>query len=191
MIALVIGMMVANVFQPGAGINANPAALDAGRTAVYAQKAEGLSTVDFLLNVIPHSFVGAFTERDLLQVLFVAVLAGLALARMGTGAQPVMDLLQRISQVFFGIVHIVTRVAPIAAFGAMAFTLGKYGMGSLLSPGKLMACVYLTCAVFIFGLLGLVARLHGFSLWKILRYIREELLIVVGTSGNRRTAGPV
>ena len=183
-IALVIGMVVANVFQPGAGINANPAALDAGRTAGYAQKASALSTVDFLLNVIPHSFVGAFTEGDLLQVLFVAILAGLALARMGAGAQPVMDLLQRISQVFFGIVHIVTRVAPIAAFGAMAFTIGKYGMGSLLSLGKLMACLYLTCAVFVFGLLGLVARLHGFSLWKILRYIREELLIVVGTSSS-------
>lgn len=183
-LALVIGMVVANVFQPGAGINASPAALDAGRTAVYAQKAEALSTVDFLLNIIPHSFVGAFTEGDLLQVLFVAILSGLALAGMGEGGQPVMELLHRIAQVFFGIVHIVTRAAPVAAFGAMAFTIGKYGMGSLLSLGKLMACVYLTCGVFIFGLLALVARLHGFSLWKILRYIREELLIVVGTSSS-------
>ncbi len=183
-IALLLGMVVANVFQPGAGIHADPAALETSRTAGFAQKAQALSTVDFLMNIIPHSFVSAFTEGDLLQVLFISILSGLALASMGARAQPVIDLLQSISQVFFGIVHLVTRVAPLAAFGAMAYTIGKYGLGSLLSLGKLMACVYLTCAVFIFGLLALVARLHGFSLWKILRYIREELLIVVGTSSS-------
>ncbi|MES2709041.1 MAG: dicarboxylate/amino acid:cation symporter [Verrucomicrobiota bacterium] len=183
-IALVIGMVVANIFQPGAGIHPAQTATDAAGTAVYAKKAEALSTVDFLQNIIPDTFVGAFTGGDLLQVLFIAILSGLAMARMGAKAQPVMDLLGQISKVFFGIVHIVTRAAPIAAFGAMAFTIGKYGFGSMVSLGKLMACVYLTCAVFIFGLLGLVARLHGFSLWKVLRYIKEELLIVVGTSSS-------
>lgn len=180
-VALVIGLVVANVFQPGAGIHANPENLNAG---AYANRAEGLTTVGFLMNIIPLTFVSAFTEGDLLQVLLISLLSGLALARMGRRAQPVMDLLGQVSQMFFGIVHMVTRVAPIAAFGAMAYTIGKYGTGSLLSLGKLMACVYLTCAVFIFGLLGLVARLHGFSLWKILRYIKEELLIVVGTSSS-------
>ncbi|RYD24858.1 MAG: cation:dicarboxylase symporter family transporter, partial [Verrucomicrobiaceae bacterium] len=185
-VALVIGMIVANVFQPGAGLHppGSAVAAAASGTADIAKKAEALSTVGFFKNIIPDTFVSAFTSGDLLQVLFVALLAGLALARMGEAGQPVMDLLGRISKLFFGIVHMVTKAAPAAAFGAMAYTIGKFGFGSMVSLGKLMACVYLTCAVFIFGLLGLVARLHGFSLWKVLRYIREELLLVVGTSSS-------
>ncbi|MEO7599206.1 MAG: cation:dicarboxylase symporter family transporter, partial [Opitutus sp.] len=174
-VALAIGLIVANVFQPGAGFHANAATLDAKAVATYTTAAQSLSTVEFLLNIIPKTFVGAFVEGEILQVLLLAVLFGLALGRLGEHARPVMNLLNEIARVFFGIVSIVTRAAPIAAFGAMAFTIGAFGLSSLARLASLMACVYLTCAVFVFGGLGLTARLCGFSLWKILKLIREEL----------------
>lgn len=183
-LALIIGLVVAREFEPGHGIHANATTLDASSVSQYTTAAKQQSTVDFLLHVIPHTFVSAFSEGEILQVLFIAILAGIALAQMGTKAAPVMDLMHSVSKMFFGIVGMVTKAAPIAAFGAMAFTIGKYGVGTLLSLGKLMACVYLTCALFIFVVLGLIARLHGFSLIKVLKYIKEELLIVLGTSSS-------
>ncbi len=183
-LALVIGLVVANVFQPGAGVHATAASLDAAAVASYAHAAQGLSTVDWLLNLIPATFVGAFVGGDILQVLLIALLFGFALAALDGRGQPLVDLLHEVAQVFFGIVNLVAKLAPIAAFGAMAFTIGKYGVGSLKSLAGLLACVYLACALFIVVVLGLIARLAGFSLWKIIRYVREELLIVIGTSSS-------
>lgn len=183
-LALIIGLVVANMFTPGAGVHANVASLDAASVSAYTKAAAQLSTVDWLLHIIPNTFVGAFVDGDILQVLLVALLAGFALARLGEQARPITNLLHEAAKMFFSIVSIVTRLAPVAAFGAMAFTVGKYGLGSLAALAQLMACVYLTCAVFIAVVLGGIARLGGFSLWKIIRYVREELLIVIGTSSS-------
>ena len=183
-LALIIGLVVANIFTPGAGVHANVASLDAASVSAYTKAAAQLSTVDWLLHIIPNTFVGAFVDGDILQVLLVALLAGFALARLGEQARPITNLLHEAAKMFFSIVSIVTRLAPVAAFGAMAFTVGKYGLGSLAALAHLMACVYLTCAVFIAVVLGGIARLGGFSLWKIIRYVREELLIVIGTSSS-------
>ena len=182
--ALIIGLVVANVFAPGAGVHATAVSLDGTTVAGYAAAAESQSVVDYILHIIPNSFVGAFAEGDILQVLLLALLFGLALGQLGEAGKPVLGLINDIARVFFGLVRIVTKLAPLAAFGAMAFTVGKYGLGSLARLGALLACVYLTCAVFIVVGLGLVSRLAGFSLWKILRYFREELLIVLGTSSS-------
>jgi len=183
-VALVIGLLVVNWVQPGAGINADPATLDAKSVAQYTAAASHATTVDFLLNIIPATFVSAFVGGDLLQVLLLALLFGFALSKLGERGRPVREVLHEVSHVFFGIVGFVTKIAPIAAFGAMAFTVGKYGLGSLLSLGKLMACVYVTCALFVFVVLGLVARFHGFSLWRLLVWIKEEIFIVIGTSSS-------
>ena len=183
-LALVIGLVVVNWIQPGVGINADVASLDTKAVAQYTTVAQNSSTVDFLLNVIPNTFVGAFANGEILQVLLISLLFGFALAGLGDHARPVMNLLHDVARAFFGIVSMVTKVAPVAAFGAMAFTIGKYGLGSLLSLGKLMLCVYITCALFVFVVLGLIARLHGFSIFRLLIYIKEELLIVLGTSSS-------
>jgi aerobic C4-dicarboxylate transport protein len=183
-LALVIGLVVANVFAPGAGVHANAATLDIKAVASYTKAAQGQTTTEFLLHIIPNTFVGAFAEGEILQVLLLAVLFGIALGRIGEHGRPVMNLINEVSRVIFGIVTIVTKLAPLAAFGAMAFTIGKYGLRSLVSLGALMACVYLTCVLFVFVVLGLIARYNGFSVWKIIKYIREELLIVLGTSSS-------
>ncbi len=183
-LALIIGLLVVNWIQPGAGLNAVASSLDAAAVAPYTAAAQHGSFVEFLLHLIPDTFVGAFAQGEILQVLLVALLFGFALARLGEQARPVVNLLHEIARAFFGMVSLVTRFAPVAAFGAMAFTIGKYGLGSLLSLGKLMLCVYLTCALFVFVVLGLIARLHGFSVFRLLAYIREELLIVLGTSSS-------
>ena len=183
-IALIIGLIVVNWIEPGVGLNADPATLDTRQIAQYTTAAQHTSVVDFLLHIIPNTFVGAFAEGEILQVLLVALLFGFALAGLGDHARPVMNLLNDVSRVFFGIVSMITKVAPVAAFGAMAFTVGKYGMGSLLSLGKLLLCVYLTCGLFVFIVLGLIARVHGFSLLRLLAYIKEELLIALGTSSS-------
>jgi aerobic C4-dicarboxylate transport protein len=183
-LALVIGLLVVRWLQPGAGINADAATLDAREVASYATAAQHSSVVDFLLHVIPDTFVGAFAEGEILQVLLISILFGFALAQLGEHARPVQNLLHELARAFFGLVRLVTRLAPVAAFGAMAFTVGRYGLGSLLSLGKLMLCVYLTCALFVFVVLGLIARLHGFSLLRLLAYLKEELLIVLGTSSS-------
>lgn len=183
-LALAIGLVVAHALQPGAGIHANAETLNTADVAQYTKAAKAMTTTEFLLHIIPDTFVSAFVHGEILQVLLISVLAGIVLAKLGDQGRPVMEWLHGFGVVMFGIVGIVVKFAPVAAFGAMAFTIGKYGIDTLLSLGKLMACVYLTCAVFIFGLLGLIARLHGFSLWKTLRFIREELLIVLGTSSS-------
>jgi aerobic C4-dicarboxylate transport protein len=183
-LALIIGLVVANVFTPGAGVHANAASLDAKAVAGYTKAAQGQTTAEFLLHIIPNTFVGAFAEGEILQVLLLAVLFGIALGQIGEHGRPVLNLINEVSRVIFGIVSMVTKLAPVAAFGAMAFTIGKYGLRSLVSLGALMACVYVTCALFIFVVLGLIARFNGFSVWKIIKYIREELLIVVGTSSS-------
>jgi aerobic C4-dicarboxylate transport protein len=183
-LALVIGLVIANLWQPGAGFHATPASLNAADLGTYTTAAKEQSVVATLLHLIPKTFVSAFAEGDILQVLLLAVLFGLALNRLGATGTPLLKLLQDVTRVFFGMVHLVTKLAPLAAAAAIAFTLGKYGAGPLVQLGQLMLCVYLTCAVFIFIVLGCIARFGGFSLFKILRLIRDELLIVVGTSSS-------
>jgi aerobic C4-dicarboxylate transport protein len=183
-LALVIGLVVGNVFQPGGGFHADPSTLYVGSLARFTSAAKQMDTVQFLLHIIPKTFVSAFAEGEILQVLFLAILFGLALGRLGPHGRPVLNLMNEVARVFFGIVTIVTRAAPIAAAGAMAFTIGEYGVGKLAQLGYLLACVYLTCALFIFLVLGGIARFAGFSLWKVIKYIREELLLVLGTSSS-------
>ena len=183
-VALMIGLLVANVLKPGAGFNANVATLDASAVAEYTAKAHAQSTVDFVLNIIPTSFVDAFANGDILQVLLLAVLTGFALSALGEKGKPVVAMFEQASKVFFGIVNIVMKVAPIGAFGAMAFTIGKYGVASLLPMAKLMGAFYLTCFLFVMGVLGTIARAAGFNIIKFIGYLKEELLIVLGTSSS-------
>lgn len=183
-LALIIGLVVVNLIGPGVGMNVDPATLDSSAVAAYAGEASEMSTTEFLLNVIPATFVDAFAKGEILQVLLIAIMFGFALHALGGRASRVYEFIEGFSQVLFTMVGYIMRVAPIGAFGAMAFTIGNYGLGSLLALGKLMLTFYVTCLLFIFGVLGLIARAHGFSLWKFIRYIREELLIVLGTSSS-------
>jgi aerobic C4-dicarboxylate transport protein len=183
-VALFIGLVVVKLFHPGTGINADASTLDMKAVEQYASSAKSQSTAEFLLHIIPDTVVGAFAQGEILQVLLIAILFGLALARMGKLGEMVLDLLEKLSRVFFGIIGIIMKAAPLGAFGAMAFTIGKYGLGTLLPLMKVMLCVYITCVVFVFGLLGLIARANHFSIWAFLRYIREEILIVLGTSSS-------
>lgn len=183
-IALVLGMVIVNVWQPGAGMNVDPATLDTKSIASYAAKAQEQGTVAFLMHIIPTTVVGAFAEGEILQVLFIAILFAFGLQSLGDKGRPMLHLIDQASGIFFKIVGILMKVAPIGAFGAMAFTIGKYGVGTLLSLGQLMAAFYATCLLFIFGVLGVVARVCGFSITRFIRYIREELLIVLGTSSS-------
>jgi aerobic C4-dicarboxylate transport protein len=183
-IALVIAMIVVNVMRPGAGINADPATLDPQAVAAYASGAQQLTTVQFLLNIIPTTLVDAFVRGEILQVLFVSVLFGVALLGLGERGRPLLVFIEHLSNALFGVVGIIMRAAPIGAFGAMAFTIGTYGLATLASLGKLMAAFYLACLLFIFVGMGLIARVSGFSLWKFLKYIREEILLVLGTSSS-------
>ncbi len=183
-VALLIGLLVVNIAQPGAGMNIDAGALDTHDIAQYARPGELPGVVEFLLNIIPATFFDAFAKGDILQVLLLAVLFGFALHASGGRASVVFEFVDRFSQVLFAIVGFVIRLAPLGAFGAMAFAVGKYGTHALYSLGKLMACFYLTCALFILVVLGGIARLHGFSILRFIRYIREELLIVLGTSSS-------
>ncbi|MGQ0529236.1 MAG: dicarboxylate/amino acid:cation symporter [Panacagrimonas sp.] len=191
-IALVIGLVVVNLLKPGAGFNVDPATLDAEAVASYAQKAEQQSTVEFLLDIIPKTFVDAFTGNGhLLQVLLLALLFGFALTRIGEAGRPVIAVLESLSQVFFRMIGMIMLLAPIGAGGAMAFTIGKYGVDSLGPLMKLMGSFYLTCLLFILLVLGAIARLTGFSIWKFIRYLREELLLVLGTSSSESALVPL
>jgi aerobic C4-dicarboxylate transport protein len=181
--ALAIGLVVANVLKPGAGFNADPATLDTKSIAQYTH-AKGQTTVDFLLNIIPNTFIDAFAKGEILQVLLVAILFGFSLSLLGEKGKPVTKLIDDLAGAIFGMVNIIMKAAPIGAFGAMAFTIGKYGIDSLLPLAKLMGCFYLTCGLFIFIVLGTVARLTGFSIGRFILYIKEELLIVLGTSSS-------
>ena len=183
-LALVLGLVVANVVKPGAGMGIDPAQIEASGVSQYQAAAHEQGTIPFLLDIIPHDFLSAFTEGRLLQVLLVAILTGVALTRMGRAGRRVLDIAEDLAHVFFNIVGMIMRLAPIGAFGAMAFTIGKFGLGSLASLGWLLASVYLTCFAFVFVVLGVVARLSGFSLWQFLKYIRGELLLVLGTSSS-------
>jgi len=183
-LALVIGLVIVNVMRPGDGMHVNAAVLDTKAISGYVGPGKMASTTDFLLNVIPSSVVDAFAKGDILQVLFFSVLFGFALQRFGGRQSPVFTLIDKVSHVLFGVVGIVMKVAPIGAFGAMAFTIGKYGVGTLASLAHLMAAFYLTCLVFVLGVLGAIARLHGFSILRFIRFIKDELLIVLGTSSS-------
>ncbi len=183
-VALVVGLIIVNLLQPGSGMHVDPASLDTKAIAAFTEPGKMEGTVDFLLHVIPTSVVDAFAKGEILQVLLFSVLFGFALHKFGGRGTMVFDFIEKFSHVLFDIVGIIMKVAPIGAFGAMAFTIGKYGVGSLFSLGKLMGSFYLTCLLFIFVVLGTVARLHGFSIFKFVRYIKEELLIVLGTSSS-------
>jgi len=184
-LALIIGLVVVNVLQPGVGIGVTPTAADVKAAAGYgAAAAEGHGLVAFLLNVIPTTIVDAFARGDILQVVLISTLSGVALLSLGSRVATLLTVLEQLSQMLFGIVAIVMRLAPIGAFGAMAFTVGRYGVGTLLSLGKLMAGVYVTCLVFIIVVLGTILRICGFSLVRFIRYIGEEILIVLGTSSS-------
>lgn len=182
--ALVIGLAAGHIFNPGAGFNVDVHTIDAKAVAQYAAKAQSASTVDFLLNIIPSTVVDAFAKGDILQILLIALLFGGALSAMGDRAQMVTDFIDQISHVFFRIVHVITRVAPIGAFGAMAFTIGKYGVISLVPLLKLVGTFYLTAIIFVVVVLGIIARLVGFNIFRFVAYIKEELLIVLGTSSS-------
>lgn len=183
-LALIVGLIVVNVVKPGAGMNIDPASLDTKAIAQYTGSNQMQGTVDFLLHVIPTTVVDAFAKGEILQVLLFSVMFGFALHAFGGRGTLVFDMIEKTSHVLFGIVGIIMKVAPIGAFGAMAFTIGKYGTESLFSLAKLMGSFYATCLIFIFLVLGSIARLHGFSIWKFIKYIKEELLIVLGTSSS-------
>lgn len=183
-IALIIGLVVVNVVQPGAGMNVDPATLDAKAVAVYAEQASQQGIIPFLLDIIPGSVIGAFASGNILQVLLFAVLFGFALHRLGEKGQLIFNVIESFSNVIFGIINMIMRLAPLGAFGAMAFTIGKYGVGTLVQLGQLILCFYLTCILFVVVVLGTIARANGFSIFKFVNYIKEELLIVLGTSSS-------
>lgn len=181
-LALVIGLIVANVVQPGAGMHIDPASLDPAATAEYADKARHIW--DFVQHIIPTTFVSALTEGEVLQTVLVAILFGIGLTLVGDAGTPVLDMLERVSGVMFRIVAMVMLAAPVGAFAAMAFTIGKYGIGALVSLGALVGLFYLTSLLFVLVVLGLIARLAGFSILRLIAYLKEELLLVLGTSSS-------
>jgi aerobic C4-dicarboxylate transport protein len=183
-LALLLGLVLVNLLAPGAGMHVDPSTLDATRVAAYAGQAEKQGVVDFLLNIIPVSMFDAFAKGEILQVLLIALLCGFALQACGTRVATLRAGIEGFSAVLFRVVGYVTRLAPIGAFGAMAFTIGSQGIDALAQLAKLMLCFYATCVLFVFGVLGLIARLHGFSILKLIRELREELLIVLGTSSS-------
>ncbi len=183
-IALIVGLVIVNVAQPGVGMNIDAATLDSKSIAAYTGPGKMQTTTEFLLAVIPNTVVDAFAKGEMLQVLLFSLLFGFALHSFGGRGTLVFDFIEKASHVLFAIVGFIMKVAPIGAFGAMAFTIGKYGLASLIPLAKLMGTFYATCLVFIFLVLGGIARAHGFSIWKFIRYIKEELLIVLGTSSS-------
>lgn len=183
-LALVIGLLVGIFVRPGAGFNIDPATLDPSVTASYVSRAQSDNVTDHLMHIIPETFFSALTGGDLLQVLLIAILFGFACTKLGEAGRVVAGGLEKVVKVFFGIIHMVVRLAPIGAFGAMAFTIGRYGLASLLPLGTLVACFYITCFLFVAVVLGLIAKGIGFSLWRFLSYIREELLITLGSSSS-------
>ena len=183
-LALIIGLVVGNVLKPGAGFHVNPASLDAKAVAEYAGPAKAQSVTEFLMHIIPNTMVDAFAKGDILQVVLVALLFGFALSAVGPRGKPLVDLFDALAQTVFGIVNILMKFAPIGAFGAMAFTVGKYGITALGPLAKLIVTFYATCIFFVLVILGLIAHLAGFSILKFLRYIREEILLVLAISSS-------
>lgn len=183
-IALIIGLIIVNTVQPGVGMHVDPSTLDQAAVSAYTGPGKMQTTTEFLMNVIPNTVVGAFANGDILQVLFFSILFGFALHKFGGRGTLIFDVIEKSAHVLFQIVGMIMRVAPLGAFGAMAFTIGKYGIASLLPLAKLMGTFYLTCLLFIFGVLGTICRIHGFSIMRYISYIKEELLIVLGTSSS-------
>ena len=183
-IALLIGLVVVNVAQPGAGMHIDVSTLDTSKIAGFISAGKDQSIIAFILNVIPNTIVGAFANGDILQVLMFSVIFGFALHRLGAYGKPLLDFIDRFAHVMFNIINMIMKLAPVGAFGAMAFTIGAYGVGSLVQLGQLMICFYITCILFVVVVLGAICRAHGFSVLKLIRYIREELLIVLGTSSS-------
>ena len=183
-LALIVGLVVGNIVQPGAGMNVDPATLDGKAVADYADKAHETTIIGFLTSIIPTTMVSALTEGSILQTLFVAILVGVSMSMIGAPARPVLDLIERLTLVVFKVVEILMKAAPIGAFGAIAFTVGKYGVESLVSLGALIATFYLTSALFVVVILGAVARAHGFSIFRLMAYLKGELLLVLGTSSS-------
>jgi len=183
-VALIVGLVAVNIMRPGAGMNVDVSKLNPSVIEPYVKLTHQVGAVPFLMNVIPASFVGAFTDNNILQVLFIAILSGFALVFVGDKAQPLVDLIDLGAKMVFRIVGMVMWTAPLGAFGAIAFTVGKFGVGSLASLGYLLLGFYLTCIVFIVIGFGPVARLCGFSLWRLIRYIKEELLICIATTSS-------
>ncbi len=184
LVALVFALVAVNLWRPGAGMNVDPASLDASSVRTYTSAAQNQTLADYLLHIIPNSFVSPFVQGDVLQVLFVSVLFAFALASAGESARPLLDIIGRLSQIFFRIVGLIMWVAPLGAFGAIAFTVGRFGAGSLFSLGALIIEFYVVCLLFVFLVLGGVARLMGVSIFRLLYYIREELLIVAATTSS-------
>lgn len=183
-LALVVGLVVGNLVQTGRGFNANPATLDAREVSAYAGQAKAQSLPDFLMHIIPNTIVDAFAKGDILEVLFVALLFGFALSALGPRGKPLVDLVEALTHAVFKVVGILMKFAPLGAFGAMAFTVGKYGIASLGPLAKLVLVFYLTCMVFVLVVMGGVARLAGFGIIKFLIYIKEEILLVLATSSS-------
>ena len=183
-LALIIGLVVVNLLKPGAGFNIDPATLNAGLVKDYAVKAHGMSTVDFLLNIIPKTFLDALVGGDLMQVLFISILVALAVSGMGPRGKPILNGISHAAEMLFGVMAIVVRVAPIGAFGAMGFTVGSYGLGALNKLLALMAAFYLTAGLFVVFVLGGIAWWCGFSIFRFIAYIKEEIMLVLGTSSS-------
>jgi len=182
--ALIIGLIIVNLFQPGAGMHVDPLTLDQTAVAKFVKPAQSHGVVDFFMNIIPENIISALAEGNILQVLFFSVLFGFALSKVGEKAAPILKGIKSLESGLFGVIKIIMKVAPIGAFGAMSFTIGKYGLGSLASLGQLMLSFYITCLLFIFLVLGSVMKLTGFSLFRLLNMIKEEILIVLGTSSS-------
>jgi len=183
-LALIVGLIIANVFQPGAGMNIDPATLNAGAVADYQAKAHEATLTAFLIEIIPTTFISALTSGSILQALFVAILFGIALSHTGAAGAAVLGMLEKVSAVFFHIVAMLMRFAPVGAFGAMAFTIGEYGVESLANLGQLIATFYLTSLFFVLVVLGAMARIAGFSILRLIAYLKAELLLVLGTSSS-------
>lgn len=183
-LALIVGLIIVNAVGPGVGMNVDPKTLDTGSVSAYTGAKKMHTVPEFLLDVIPSAFFDAFAKGEILQVLLLAILCGVALQHLGSHKNMIFQFIEQGSHLLFEIVRMVMYVAPLGAFGAMAFTIGSYGIQSMLSLGKLMGTFYATCVAFIFVVLGTIARLHGFGIWPFLRYIREEILLVLGTSSS-------
>jgi aerobic C4-dicarboxylate transport protein len=183
-ISLMIGLVAVYVLKPGAGMNIDPAQLSTAGLSQYTESAAKLTVVDFFMHIIPDTFVGAFSKGEVLPVLFIAVLSGFALSSLGEKGKPVLNVLESASQMVFKIFSYLMRFAPVGAFGALSFTVGQYGVTSLGSLAKLIMTLYIACGFFVFIVLGGICRAHGFSLWKLLKYFREEFLVVLGTSST-------
>ncbi|MFS8930618.1 dicarboxylate/amino acid:cation symporter [Cupriavidus taiwanensis] len=183
-VALAIGLIVVNVFKPGHGMNIDPTQLDGGAIKAYTTAAEHHTMLDFLMSIVPNTVVGAFANGEMLPIIFFSMLLAIALARLGPRTAPFVDMLDMFLHAMFGVVRIVMHVAPIGAFGGMAFTVAKYGIGTLASYGELMLCLYLTSIAFIVLALGAVMRASGLSLWKFIRYIKDEIFVTLGTAST-------